>query len=87
MLSGARELLSSGRVAAIVWENGEFYERAARDVRTTKLVDLLNSFGFEHFCMHREGPVMRLMPLRDKNLLGDIFSLAPDFDRKEPYSS
>ena len=87
VLSGARELLSSGRVAAIVWENGEFYERAARDVRTTKLVDLLNSFGFEHFCMHREGPVMRLMPLRDKNLLGDIFSLAPDFDRKEPYSS
>jgi FkbM family methyltransferase len=85
-LAGARELLSSGRVAAIVWENGEFYEPAVRGERTKTLVDLLNSFGFEHFCMRREGPAMRLVPLRDKNLLGDIFSLAPNFDRKERYA-
>jgi FkbM family methyltransferase len=85
VLSGARKLLSSGHVAAIVWENGEFYEPEARDVRTATLIDLLNSFGFEHFCMRHEGPVMRLMPLRGKDLLGDIFSLAPDFDRKERY--
>jgi hypothetical protein len=50
------------------------------------LVDFLNSFGFEHFCMRDEGPVMRLVPLQGENFLGDIFSLAPDFDRKERYA-
>jgi len=85
-LSGARELLSSGRVAAVVWENGEFYGREIRDVRTTTLIDFLNSFGFEHFCMRDKGPAMRLVPLQGENFLGDIFSLAPDFDRKEGYT-
>jgi FkbM family methyltransferase len=85
-LTGARELLSSGRVAAIVWENGEFYGREIRDLRTNKLVDFLNSFGFEHFGMRDEGRVMRLVPLQGRNFLGDIFSLAPSFDRKERYT-
>ena len=85
-LSGARELLSSGRVAAVVWENGEFYGRKIRDERTTTLIDFLNSFGFEHFFMRDEGLVTRLIPLQGKNFLGDIFSLAPDFDRKESYT-
>jgi FkbM family methyltransferase len=85
-LYGARELLSSGRVAAIIWEKGEFYEREIRNVRTNTLVDFLNSFGFEHFCMRSEGPVMRLVPLQGENFLGDIFSLAPNFDRKGRYA-
>ena len=29
---------------------------------------------------------MRLVPLQGENFLGDIFSLAPDFDRKEGYT-
>jgi FkbM family methyltransferase len=85
-LSGARELLSSGLVVAIVWENGEFYEPAVRGERTKTLIDLLNSYGFEHFCMDREGSAMRLVPPRDKRLLGDIFSLAPNFERKDRYA-
>lgn len=85
-LSGARALLSSGRVAAIVWENGEFYGRAIRDLRTNKVLDFLNSYGFEHLCMRREDPVMRLIPLPGNDFVGDIFSLAPNFDREERYA-
>ena len=86
VLSGARQLLSSGHVAAIIWENGNFHERTVHDQRTKGIFDILNSYGFEHFYMHEEGLGIRLMPLPGKDLPGDIFSLVPNFDRKERYA-
>ena len=86
VLYGARQLLSSGDVAAIIWENGDFYERVVQDQRTKAIFDVLNSYGFEHFCMHHEDSGIRLMALPGKDLLGDVFSLAPHFDRKERYA-
>jgi FkbM family methyltransferase len=82
VLSGARQLLSSGHLAAIVWENGNFHERTVQDQRTRAIFDLLNSHGFEHFCVLHEDADIRLMPLQGKDLPGDIFSLARNFERK-----
>jgi FkbM family methyltransferase len=86
VLSGARKLLSSGDVTALIWECGDFYEHTVQKQRTKAIVDLLNSYGFEHFCMSDKDGDVRLMPLRDNVLAGDIFSLAPNFDRKERYA-
>ncbi len=86
VLSGARHLLSSGDVAAVVWESGDFYERTVQAQRTKAIFDLLDSYGFQHFYMHHEDLRIRLLPLHDKDLPCDVFSLAPNLDRKELYA-
>jgi FkbM family methyltransferase len=86
VLLGARQLLSSGDVAAIIWESSDFHERTVQDQRTEAIFDLLNSHEFEHFRMQDGEFGVRLMPLQGKDLLGDIFSLAANFDRKERYA-
>ena len=86
VLLGARQLLSSGDVAAIIWEKAAFHERTVQDQRTKAIFDILDSYGFEHFFMHHEDQGLRLMPLQGKDLLDNIFSLAPNFDRKERYA-
>jgi FkbM family methyltransferase len=86
VLSGARQLLASGSVAAVIWENGAFYGRTVREQRTKAIVGCLRAYGFEHFRMQHEDPGARLVPLQDNDLPGDVFSLAPNLDRRERYA-
>lgn len=85
-LAGARELFSTAEVAAVIWEKSAFHEPAAQDQRNNALFDFLNTRGFEHFHMEDENLGGRLIPVERKNLLCNVFSLAPNFDRRERYS-
>jgi FkbM family methyltransferase len=82
VLSGARKLLSSGDVAAIIWENGAFYERTVQDERSGAIVELLNTHGFEHFRIQHRDPGVSLTPLETGDLPSDVLSLASNFDRR-----
>src|SRR5262249_44900272 len=76
VLSGARRLLSEGKVVAIVWEKANFFEGKVQGERMRTIFDLLNSHGFEHFSMRSEASGVRLGPLQGQDFVGDVFSLA-----------
>jgi hypothetical protein len=74
VLSGARELLASRNVAAVIWENGEFDTPTARSERRKNILDLLDSYGFAHYRFDKD--TARLTPLPTLDDAGDVFSLS-----------
>lgn len=84
-LTGARRLLSTGNVAAVIWEKAPFHDPAAQERRNGEIFAFLNAHGLQHFYMEDEKRGGRLLPLEGKDMLCNIYSLAPNFDRKERY--
>lgn len=76
-LAGARATLSSGNVAAVIWENSHFHAPDEQRRRTRDVVELLTAHGFAHHVVVREGPGIHVRPLQDLEAAGDVFSLAP----------
>lgn len=74
VLSGARKLLGSGHVAAVIWENGLHIEPRILYERRKATLDLLNSFGFAHY--HFEGGNEHLTPLPTLDNRCDVYSLS-----------
>ena len=74
ILAGAKGLLDSGRVAAIIWENGHADSAAMR-----AMVGDLTARGFSHQRPPGEnidGPLLPFNP--DEPYVGNVFSLRPD---------
>jgi len=82
VLQGAQQLLASGDVAAIVWENGDVHAATAEHRRSAAILQLLADHGFVHHALANAGSsthVSRLDPLAP--LPGDVVSLRPDLLR------
>lgn len=76
VLTGARTLLESGHVAAVIWENSDFYGEIASRNRCEAISNLLASHGFQHFSFQGQGDERRLAPVRPSDGTHDIFSLS-----------
>ncbi len=85
VLAGAERLFSTELVVAVIWEKAMFHERTVQNRRDDAIFDFLDSRGFEHFYMEHESRGGRLLPLEGRDALCNIYSLAPNFDRKERY--
>lgn len=85
VLRGARRLLSSGCVQAIMWEKGDSYRSGAGMEKLGQLVEELRAHGFT---LHRfpstefGGP---LIPFASTLESGNVFALAPGFERRPAY--
>lgn len=76
VLAGARNLLASGNVAAVIWENGEHTERERLGERRKATLALLDLFGFAHY--RCDGEKEGLTPLPTLDVVCDVYSLSPD---------
>jgi FkbM family methyltransferase len=76
VLSGGRELLASGNVAAVIWENGAFYDPKALFERRKNILDLFHAYGFAHYCFDHD--TQRLTPLPTLDDAGDVYSLSQE---------
>ncbi|MGE0256615.1 MAG: FkbM family methyltransferase [Alphaproteobacteria bacterium] len=86
VLSGARRLLASGRVAAVVWEQGRAFgggdgRAAARDI-----VAFLARHGFTCHVLPRDDIGGALLPWHDAIAMANVYALAPGFPRQPAYA-
>lgn len=75
VLLGARELISGGRVAAIIWEKGHSFSHGSGPVRLQEIAALLERCGFTSFSVphvHRGGA---LLPFVGGDEVGDVISV------------
>ncbi len=90
VLAGARALLASGRVHAILWEYGLAAGNAAERRRVARLLRSLEGLGFRSFHFPEDGPgPFRLEPLPELGRDGNgynVFSLAPDCRPRDGYA-
>ena len=86
VLQGARQLLASGQVQAIMWEKGISYGSGAGRDKLALLVQELEAHGFS---LHRfpsnefGGPLIPFAPTLET---GNVFALAPGFERRAIYA-
>ena len=83
-LTGARQLLSSSAVVAVIWEKGLFEDREAQKQRNRRVLDLLASHGFEHFYIADENRGA-LAHLEERDAACNVYSLARGFEKRECY--
>ena len=84
-LEGARGLFEREDVAAVVWEKSAFRERAAQAQRDEAVWRFLDSRGFQHYRMEDENLGGRLLPLESRDVICNIFSLAPSLRPRASY--
>jgi FkbM family methyltransferase len=85
VLNGARNLFLRGNVVAVIWEKAVFHDKFIQDRRDAAVFDFLDSRGFEHFRMESEARGGRLVPLENRSVSCNIYSLVRGFDRRERY--
>ena len=85
VILGAKKLLDSGRVAAVMWEHGESFNKEPGIAKRAKLIEEFYSRGYtlHRFPSHdMGGPLIPFAPTPE---IGNVFALAPDFERKPLY--
>jgi FkbM family methyltransferase len=85
-LQGAGELFSSGHVVAVLWEKGSLHEQAVQAWRNRAIFEFLSSRGFAHFYMEDGDLGGRLLPFESGDRRCNVFSLAPNFERRICYA-
>lgn len=85
VFEGARQLLESCDVAAVIWEKGESYGTAAADPRLRSIFQDLDARGFRHYCFRDEHQGGELIPLVELGRTCNVYSLRPGFERKPRY--
>ena len=83
-LTGAQHLLSSGNVEAVVWEKALFNDPAFQAPRNKSVLELLGSYGYVHYYIDDPDRGV-LVPLEEKDVPCNVYSLAPGFVRKRCY--
>ncbi|MFO1316706.1 MAG: FkbM family methyltransferase [Burkholderiales bacterium] len=86
VLAGAKGLLATGDVAAVVWEKGVFHDGELQRQRDAAIFALLDGLGFEHFRFADEDAGGPLLPLADRDATCNVYSLARGFRREPVYS-
>jgi len=77
VIEGARALIDSGRVAAIIWERGGQYDEGERRERLSEMVAALEAKGFTHWHFPHEDAGGALVPWVLGEEFGNVFALAP----------
>ena len=85
VLAGARDLLESGRVAAVVWEYGRAMLGGKRREKMLAMVEQFHSRGFTLFRFPHPGMGGPLVPFAPTPGCCNVFALAPGFDRLPYY--
>jgi len=84
-LRGAQELFSREHVAAVIWEKSAFHGATSQSERDRALWEFLDSRGFRHFRMQDDNVGGPLLPIDDRQVMGNVFSLAPDVMPRSRY--
>ena len=85
VLSGARRLMESGRVAAVMWEKGHSYNEEPGHGRMLRLIEEFHRYGFTLHRFPSSEYVGPLVPFATTPEVGNVFALAPGFARKPVY--
>jgi FkbM family methyltransferase len=85
VLLGARQLMESGRVAAVMWEKGEAYSTPAGSEKMAALVRELDRLGYRNYRFPSSEFAGPLIPFAPTPELGNVFALAPGFQRLPVY--
>jgi len=83
IVAGAKSLLTSGRIALIVWECGGSYREGRSREMMIKMAAFLNDCGFRHVRPpegHRDGPLTPFDPVSGH--YGNVFSVGPELHRE-----
>jgi FkbM family methyltransferase len=79
VLQGGRGLVSSGRVAAIIWEKGALYDAGPHKERMLGMIEYLHQHGFRQFRFPHENLGGSLTPFVVSHERCNVFALAPGF--------
>jgi FkbM family methyltransferase len=76
VFSGAQQLFSQCRVAAVVWEKSEFHEAVDQAHRTSTILDFLSVRGFRHYRLEDEDHANSLVALGASDGACNVVSVA-----------
>lgn len=79
VIEGARRLLATGCVAAIIWEKGALYDQAPHHRRMLAMLDSLRACGFTQLRFPHENLGGALVPFVPNHERCNVFALAPGF--------
>lgn len=86
VIEGARALIESGRVEAIIWERGRSYDEAPHRARLTAMMEGLSKLGYAHFRFPHETLGGPLLPYVFNHELVNVLSLGSSFLRRTSYA-
>jgi FkbM family methyltransferase len=81
VIAGATSLLSSGKVAAIIWENGRSYRSGIGRRRMLQLVAQLEGLGYAHYRFEDEQRPEGLVPFHPDSPYGNVIALSDALSR------
>jgi hypothetical protein len=85
VIEGAREMLDTCDVAAVIWELGETYRGEVGNPRLRKIFQALDARGFQHFRFSSEHLGGELTPLGEMSSMCNVYSLRPGIAIKPRY--
>jgi FkbM family methyltransferase len=85
-IEGARALIESGRVEAIVWERGRSYDEEPHRGRLMAMMERLSKLGYAHFRFPHETLGGPLLPYVFNHELVNVLSLGASFLRRTGYA-
>jgi FkbM family methyltransferase len=77
VIDGMTELLSTGRVAAIIWERGRAPDEAEGRRRVERIRSRLGTLGYTAWRFNSEDVAGTLIPFVDDGRIDNVFELAP----------
>jgi FkbM family methyltransferase len=83
---GARRLLESGRVAAVMWEKGHAYAAEPGRARLARLLEQFARLGYECFRFPSSEFAGPLIPFAPTPEIGNVFALSAGFERRRAYA-
>jgi FkbM family methyltransferase len=86
VIEGARALLESGRVEAIIWERGRSYDEEPHRGRLLAMMERLSRLGYAHFRFPHETLGGPLLPYLFNHELVNVLSLGASFLRRTSYA-
>ncbi len=86
ILKGAEKLLSSGRVAAIIWQRSRAFDRNADRTRLLGMMQDLQSLGYRHYRLPHDILGGTFVPFLYGPELCSVFSIASDFTPHPAYT-
>jgi FkbM family methyltransferase len=85
-IEGARALIESGRVEAIIWERGRSYDEEPHRGRLMAMMERLSKLGYAHFRFPHETLGGPLLPYVFNHELVNVLSLGASFLRRTSYA-
>jgi FkbM family methyltransferase len=85
VLCGAKRLMESGHVAAVMWEKGESYGLEAGRQKMKLLLEEFARLDYQNYRFPSSEFVGPLVPFAPTPEVGNVFALAQDFPRRPVY--